>query len=245
MPELSLIVPVMNESKNIHFVTKRIKEALNGIDYEIIWVDDGSTDDTSAQILANANESTRLICFSRNYGQSSAMQAGIDHARGNYIAFIDGDGQNDPADIPRMLKILASSGADMVAGVRKNRKDNFLSRKLPSQVANFIIRRYTGVPASDLGCTLKVLRKDLAKQLCLGNGMHRFIPILAKKAGGHIVEIPVQHQKRINGKSKYGLSRVFRVIKDLQKLRNDQLIEKPVYQISMYYPDKSYSGRIA
>jgi glycosyltransferase involved in cell wall biosynthesis len=215
MKELSVVIPVMNEEDNIKPLIEAVTDALKGFDYEIVLVDDGSTDATKKRILENANESTRLVELRKNYGQSTAMSAGIDHANARYIAMIDGDLQNDPTDIPFMLELAKKEDWDVVAGNRKNRKDGMVLRKIPSKIANALIRRMTGVYIKDYGCTLKVFKKEIAEDLGLYGELHRFIPVLAKLQGARITQVDVKHHPRRFGKSKYGIGRTFRVLSDL------------------------------
>ena len=215
MPKLSLVISVYNEEKNILPLAERIKEALNGTDFEVIFVDDGSSDQTVQNALSIEDARFVLLRFKKNYGQSSALSAGIDYASGDYIVTLDGDLQNDPADIPMMLKIAEEGDWDLVAGNRKNRKDGFLIRKLPSRIANRIIRKTTGVKMKDLGCALKVFKKETAKNLDLYGEMHRFIAVMAALDGATITQVDVNHHPRVHGQSKYGLSRTFKVISDL------------------------------
>lgn len=215
MRELSLVIPVMNEEDNIQPLLETVREALKDIDYEVILVDDGSSDATRKRIVENADERTVLVELRKNYGQSTAMTAGIDHANGKYVALIDGDLQNDPSDIPFMLDLLKREDWDVVAGNRKNRKDGALLRKLPSKIANALIRRMTGVYIKDYGCTLKIFRKEIADDLGLYGELHRFIPVLAKLQGARMTQVDVKHHPRRFGKSKYGIGRTFRVLSDL------------------------------
>jgi len=215
MKKLSLVIPVMNEEENIEPLFKAIREALEGIDYEVILVDDGSTDATVYKIKELADSRTKLIVFNRNFGQTTAMAAGIDEANGELIATLDGDLQNDPSDIPTMIEKLEKEGWDVVAGRRANRQDGFLLRKIPSKIANWIIRKSTGVYISDYGCTLKLFKKDVAKNLGLYGELHRFIPVLARLYGAKMTEMDVKHHPRIYGVSKYGIGRTFKVISDL------------------------------
>lgn len=215
LPELSVVIPVMNEVENIKPMLDKIEKALQNISYEVIFVDDGSIDDTVEAIKKNSRQNTKLIEFSRNFGQTSAMAAGIEHASGKYIAILDGDLQNDPQDIPMMLKKLKAEGLDLLAGVRKDRKDGFILRKLPSKIANFLIRNLSKVEITDLGCTLKIFKTNLAKKLDLYGELHRFIPIIANIYGAKIAEVPVRHHPRKFGTSKYGIGRTFRVLNDL------------------------------
>ncbi|BCD67893.1 glycosyltransferase family 2 protein [Nitratiruptor sp. YY09-18] len=213
--KLSVVIPVMNEEDNIEPLFKALREALARLDYELIFVDDGSTDNTVQKIKELADERTKLIVFSRNFGQSLAMAAGIDAASGDVIATIDGDLQNDPRDIPLMLEKMQKEGWDVVAGVRANRQDGLVLRKIPSKIANWIIRKSTGVYLQDYGCTLKLFKKDVAKNLGLYGELHRFIPVLAKLYGAKMTEMNVRHHPRIHGQSKYGIGRTFKVISDL------------------------------
>src|SRR5215217_3001931 len=215
MKELSVVIPVMNEEDNIKPLLEAVRNALAGFDYEIVLVDDGSTDATKKRIVENADDRTTLVELRKNYGQSTAMTAGIDHANAKYIAMIDGDLQNDPTDIPFMLDLAKKEDWDVVAGNRKNRKDGMFLRKIPSTIANAIIRRMTGVYIKDYGCTLKVFKKEIAEDLGLYGELHRFIPVLAKLQGAKITQVDVKHHSRKFGKSKYGLSRTFRVMADL------------------------------
>jgi glycosyltransferase involved in cell wall biosynthesis len=205
----------MNEEENIKPLLEAVRSALKGFDYEVILVDDGSTDKTKQQVLENADERTVLVELRKNYGQSTAMTAGIDYSRGKYVALLDGDLQNDPTDIPAMLELLKKEDWDVVAGNRKNRKDGFVLRKIPSKIANAIIRRMTGVYIKDYGCTLKVFKREIAEELGLYGELHRFIPVLAKLQGAKITQVDVKHHARIHGKSKYGINRTFKVMSDL------------------------------
>ncbi len=218
MKELSVIITVLNEEENILPLIKATSEALQELDYELIFVDDGSTDGTRAKIKELLSDRIILIELKRNYGQSTAMAAGIDNARGEYIALMDGDLQNDPTDIPMMLNKLKSEDWDIVAGNRKNRKDGAVLRKLPSRIANTIIRRMTKVNIKDYGCTLKVFKYNIAADLGLHGEMHRFIPVIASMQGALITQVDVKHHPRQFGKSKYGLGRTFRVMSDLVML---------------------------
>ena len=215
MPELSVVITVMNEEENIQPLLAAISSALDGIDYEVILVDDGSTDATKKRILQFSDERTILVELRRNYGQSTAMTAGIDHSKGTYVALLDGDLQNDPIDIPSMLKLLKEEDWDVVAGNRANRKDGMLLRKIPSKIANALIRRMTGVYIKDYGCTLKIFKREIAEDLGLYGELHRFIPVLAKLQGANITQVDVKHHHRKFGKSKYGINRTFKVMSDL------------------------------
>lgn len=213
--KLSVVVTVYNEEDNVIPLCEKEYEALEGIDYELILVDDGSTDNTVENVRKIANNRTKLLVFNKNYGQSTAMSAGIDTAQGEYIVTMDGDLQNDPSDIPAMMAKLEESGMDVVAGVRANRQDGFVLRKFPSKIANWIIRRTTDVQLSDYGCSLRIYKSDIAKNLGLYGELHRFIPVLAKLQGAQMTEVDVKHHSRIHGESKYGINRTFRVMADL------------------------------
>ena len=213
--KLSVVVTVYNEEENVIPLCEKEYEALEGIDYELILVDDGSTDNTVKNVRKVANSRTKLLVFNKNYGQSTAMSAGIDTAQGEYIVTMDGDLQNDPSDIPAMMAKLEESGMDVVAGVRANRQDGFVLRKFPSKIANWIIRRTTDVQLSDYGCSLRIYKSDIAKNLGLYGELHRFIPVLAKLQGAQMTEVDVKHHSRIHGESKYGINRTFRVMADL------------------------------
>jgi glycosyltransferase involved in cell wall biosynthesis len=215
MRELSVVITVLNEEENIKPLLESVRTALSGIDFEIVLVDDGSSDNTRKQVLEYADERTILVELRKNYGQSTAMTAGIDYSRGRYVALLDGDLQNDPTDIPAMLELLKNEEWDVVAGNRKNRKDGFVLRKIPSRVANALIRKMTGVKIKDYGCTLKIFKREIAEELGLYGELHRFIPVLAKLQGARITQVDVKHHARIHGKSKYGINRTFKVMSDL------------------------------
>ncbi|WDF53541.1 glycosyltransferase family 2 protein [Mucilaginibacter sp. KACC 22063] len=215
MPELSVVITVLNEKDNISPLITAIDNALSAIDYEVVFVDDGSSDGTQQEIIKNANDRIKLVELRKNYGQSTAMTAGIDHTTGDYIALLDGDLQNDPKDIPFMLQKLKDEDWDVVAGNRANRQDGMVLRKIPSKIANALIRRLTGVYIKDYGCTLKIFRREIAESLGLYGELHRFIPVLAKLQGARITQVDVDHHARIHGKSKYGINRTFKVISDL------------------------------
>jgi len=230
MRELSIIITVKNEEENIKPLMESVRAALGGIDYEVILVDDGSTDKTKQQVLNNTDERTVLVELRKNYGQSTAMTAGIDYSTGRYIALLDGDLQNDPSDIRGMLDLLKREDWDVVAGNRKNRKDGMFLRKIPSKIANALIRRVTGVYIKDYGCTLKVFRREIAEELNLYGELHRFIPVIAKMQGARITQVDVKHHPRKFGKSKYGIGRTFRVLSDLVlMLFFRRYIQKPMH----------------
>lgn len=216
-PEVSVVVPIYNEVESILPLLEAIATNLkaSNLSYEIICVDDGSLDGSTELLKKQAalREDLRAVLLRRNYGQSAAMSAGFNHARGRAIVTLDGDLQNDPADIPLLLAKL-NEGYDLVSGWRKNRKDN-LSRTLPSKIANWLIGRVTGVELHDYGCSLKAYRAELAADVNLYGELHRFLPALAFIEGARIAEMPVRHYARKFGKSKYGLGRTFRVLMDL------------------------------
>ncbi len=178
MKKLSLVVCVYNEEPNILPLASQIKEALKSIDYEAIFVDDGSTDQTVAEVKKINDQHFTLVELKKNYGQSSALQAGIDQSDAEFVVLIDGDLQNDPADIPGMLKMIEKENWDMVAGVRANRKDGMFLRKIPSKLANYMIRKSTGTRMKDLGCTLKIFTRETIKSIHIYGELHRFIPVL-------------------------------------------------------------------
>ncbi len=213
--KISLVIPVMNEEGNIEPLLAQINQGLSDYDYEVVFVDDGSKDQTIPNIKKYSTENIKAVIFNKNYGQTTAMAAGIDEAEGDYIITLDGDLQNDPSDIPEMIQMLEAEEVDMVAGIRAKRKDGMFLRKIPSKIANAMIRRLTGVYLHDYGCTLKVFKRDIAKNLGLYGELHRFIPVLAQLQGAKLAEMPVKHHSRIHGKSKYGLGRTFKVISDL------------------------------
>jgi glycosyltransferase involved in cell wall biosynthesis len=220
-PELSLVIPLLDEEPNIeplYAELTRILDPLN-VTYEVILVDDGSGDGTFARVsdLQKRDPRVRAIRFTRNFGQTAAFAAGFAYARGRFIATLDGDLQNDPADIPRLLRIAATK--DIVCGWRKDRKDAFLTRHLPSMIANWLLTHVSGLHLHDNGCSLKVFRAEVVKPLRLRPGMHRYLPALASQLGPRVTEVVVNHRPRRFGRSKYGLSRTFRVIVDLVRLR--------------------------
>jgi glycosyltransferase involved in cell wall biosynthesis len=221
-PDVSIVVPMMNEESNVVPLVEAVREALAPrSSWELILVDDGSQDRTRDLIGSMAGEDSRvrLVPLARNYGQSTAMQAGFDRARGRVVVTMDGDLQNDPRDIPLLLDKL-SEGYDLVAGFRIRRQDRFVTRKIPSWIANRIIRWITGVSIRDNGCSLKAYRRELLARMRLYSEMHRFIPALAAAtAGARITEVGVRHHARERGESKYGLSRIFRVLADLMSIK--------------------------
>lgn len=215
---VSVIVPIYNEVDNLDTLCQQVTEVLDReyTDYEVIFVDDGSTDGSRQKLaeLASSNEHVRVIRFRRNFGQTAAMQAGLEHAEGDILVTLDGDLQNDPTDIPKLIAKLAE-GYDLAHGWRVDRHDAWLSRKLPSRIANRLISWTTGVAIHDLGCTLKAMRREIAEELELYGQMHRFIPILAAARGARCVEVATQHHPRRFGKSKYGITRTLQVLLDL------------------------------
>lgn len=213
--KLSVVVTVYNEEENIVPLIERVKEAMDGIDYELIYVDDGSTDGTLKTLREQMYDRLVVVEFRRNYGQSAALMAGIDVAKGEFIATMDGDLQNDPSDLPKMLQMAEEQNLDMVAGERANRQDGVLLRKIPSWIANYIIRTSSGVHLRDYGCAIRVMRAEVAKDLGLYGELHRFIPVLVSLETGRIQQIPVKHHARQFGVSKYGLGRTFKVVSDL------------------------------
>lgn len=214
---LSIVVPLYNEEDNVVLLTKKIHESLEGYQYQIIYVDDFSTDGTRRVVKGMKDEKVHLIILKKNYGQSLALAAGIDHAEGEYIITMDGDLQNDPSDIPQMLEHAVHDDYDVVTGIRQKRKDSLI-KKIPSKIANFLVRRVTKLDIKDNGCALKVFTRDIAKELNLYGEMHRFITLLAHLEGGQIKQVPVKHHARHAGVSKYGLERVFKVVADMMLL---------------------------
>jgi glycosyltransferase involved in cell wall biosynthesis len=216
--DLSVIIPIKDERDNLAPLHERLGAALAplGRTYELIFVDDGSTDDSFAVLtgLAAQDPCVKVVRLRRNYGQTPALQAGIDWSTGDILVTMDGDLQNDPCDIPMLLERLAE-GYDAVLGQRAKRQDSFLIRKLPSLLANWLIRKVTGVPIKDMGCTLRAMRRDLAESLPLYGEMHRFVPVLAQQHGACLLQVPVRHYPRTAGRTKYTLSRTFRVLLDL------------------------------
>lgn len=214
---LSIVIPLYNEEDNVLLLTEKIHESLSGYTYQIIYVDDYSGDRTKELVNGMKDPSVHLLALKKNYGQSLALAAGIDYAQGDYIITMDGDLQNDPADIPSMLSYVVNGEYDVVTGIRQKRKDSII-KKIPSRIANFLVRRVTKLDIKDNGCALKVFTKDIAKDLNLYGEMHRFITLLAHLEGGHIKQVPVRHHARHAGVSKYGLERVFKVVADMMLL---------------------------
>lgn len=232
-PELSIFLPVFNESDNIDPLHTRLTECLEkiGRSYEVIYVDDGSTDDSLERLrrIAEHDSRVRIIALRRNYGQTAAMSAGIDHARGEILIPMDADLQNDPADIGALLEVI-DQGFDVVSGWRRDRKDTWLTRKVPSAIANRLISRISGLELHDYGCSLKAYRREVLADVKLYGEMHRFIPIYAAWAGARVTEIPVRHHARRAGNSKYGLSRTIKVMFDLITIKfMSSYLTKPLY----------------
>ncbi len=214
---LSLVIPLYNEADNVLPLTQKIHEALEGYDYQIIYIDDFSTDATRSVVNGMKDSKVHLIALKKNYGQSLALAAGIDYAEGEYIITMDGDLQNDPSDIPQMLEFAVNQDFDLVTGIRQKRQDS-LGKKIPSKIANFLVRRVTQLDIKDNGCALKIFKRDVAKDLNLYGEMHRFITLLAHLEGAQIKQVPVKHHARHSGVSKYGLERVFKVVADMMLL---------------------------
>jgi dolichol-phosphate mannosyltransferase len=233
MKLISLVIPVYNERENITPLFESITDGLLGLQesYEIIFVDDGSIDGTADILrdLADKEDSIKVIQLRRNFGQTAAMMAGIDFAQGEVIIPMDGDGQNDPADIPKLLDKLAE-GYDVVSGWRKDRQDKRFRRVLISKLANRLISATTGVKLHDFGCSLKAYRREVIQSIRLYGEMHRFIPIYASWQGARVTEVPVNHYPRLSGTSKYGLERIFKVVLDLLVIQFLGRYEtKPIY----------------
>ena len=232
-PEISLFLPVLNEEDNLRPMHAKIREALEslGKTAEVIYVDDGSTDKSLQTLreIAASDDRVRVISLRRNYGQTAAMSAGIDAAKGDILIPMDADLQNDPKDIARLLEKL-DEGYDVVSGWRKNRKDKLIMRKIPSWIANSVISYIGGVPLHDYGCSLKAYRRDVIQDVKHYGEMHRFIPIYASWAGARVAEIPVDHHARTMGKSKYGISRTLKVVFDLMTIKFMASYQtKPIY----------------
>jgi glycosyltransferase involved in cell wall biosynthesis len=220
-PEVSVVIPLRDEAPNVLLLHEQLTAALAPLEvsYELILVDDGSEDDTFSHLirLCSQDRHVRVVQFTRDFGQTAAFAAGFAHARGRLIVTFDGDLQNDPADIPRLLSL--ASNYDIVCGWRKNRQDALLTRHVPSVVANWLIGVVTGIPIHDNGCSLKVFRAEVVKPLTLTPGMHRYLPALASQLGGRVTEVVVNHRSRQFGRSNYGLSRTFGVLRDIVRMR--------------------------
>ena len=231
--ELSIIIPIYNELGNLEPLANRILGVVEriGRSTEMIFVDDGSVDGSSERLdeIASRDDHVKVIHFNRNYGQTAAMMAGIDAAEGEVLIPMDGDLQNDPGDIPRLLEEL-DKGYDVVSGWRKDRRDDRLTRKFPSMAANWLISKISGVHLHDYGCTLKAYRRRVLEGVRLYGEMHRFIPIYTYWQGGRVTEIPVTHAPRLHGRSKYGMSRTFKVLLDLVVVKFlHSYGQKPIY----------------
>jgi glycosyltransferase involved in cell wall biosynthesis len=216
-PSVSVVVPVYNEVENLRSLHEALTGALGGRAYSLVFVDDGSSDGSLrvlGELAAEDPQHVRLVELRRNFGQTAAIAAGIDHADGEFIVLIDADLQNDPADIPNMLEKI-EQGYDVVSGWRVDRQDRLLTRKIPSRAANWLISRVTGVKLHDYGCTLKAYRREVLQGFRLYGEMHRFIPAYAGSVGARIIEMPVRHHPRLHGKTKYGLDRTTKVLLDL------------------------------
>jgi glycosyltransferase involved in cell wall biosynthesis len=220
-PHVSVVIPLRDEERNVLVLHEELTAALTplGIPYELILIDDGSEDATFARLteIHGRDPHVRVVQFTRNFGQTAGFAAGFAHARGRSIVTLDGDLQNDPGDIPRLLEIARDH--DIVCGWRKDRQDHLLTRHLPSVVANWLLGLVSGLPLHDLGCSLKVFRAEVVKPLKLRPGMHRYLPVFASQLGGRVTEVVVNHRPRRFGRSKYGLSRTFGVVRDILQLR--------------------------
>ena len=228
---ISIVIPIFNEEENIIKLSNSIKSALSKFDYEVIFINDGSTDNSEIKIneIIKKFNNFKLINLRRNYGQTAAMQAGFDNAMGKVIIPMDGDLQNDPNDIPILIEKL-NEGYDVVSGWRKNRYDKKFTRILPSKIANIIISKISGLHLHDYGCTLKAYKKEIIEDIKLYGEMHRFIPIYASWEGAKVTEIAVNHHPRIAGKTKYGLSRIPKVVLDLLVIRFfDKSLDRPIH----------------
>jgi glycosyltransferase involved in cell wall biosynthesis len=240
IPDISVVIPLLDEERNVEPLHAELTSVLRGIgmSYEIIMVDDGSRDATFEKLVdvQSRDPFVRAVRFRRNFGQTAAFAAGFARARGRLIITCDGDLQNDPRDIPRLLSV--ASTHDVVVGWRKRRQDSFVTRHVPSVAANWLIGLVTGIRLHDNGCSLKVFRAEVVKPLKLRHGMHRYLPALASQLGPRVTEVEVSHRPRQHGRSKYGLSRTFRVIGDLVCLRRlmrealqDETPAEPLYEI--------------
>ncbi len=237
-PDISMVIPLRDEELNVvplHEELTRVLERM-GVHYELVLIDDGSEDRTFDRLreLQAHDPRVRVIQFTRNFGQTAAFAAGFAHARGRFIVTLDGDLQNDPADIPRLLEL--AQDHDIVSGWRKDRKDAFLTRHVPSVIANWLLGLVTGIRLHDNGCSLKVYRAEVVKPLKLRPGMHRYLPALASQLGGRVAEVAVNHRARRHGTSKYGLSRTFTVVRDIMSLPAlmRQAVEPSASQPSLY-----------
>lgn len=253
-PEFSVVVPLHDEEPNVVPFYEELTRALQpaGTPYEVIFVEDGSTDRTFAMLgtIQQSDVRVRVIRFTRNFGQTAAFAAGFAHAKGRFIVTIDGDLQNDPADIPRLLALARNH--DIVCGWRKDRKDAYLTRYVPAAIANRLLGWVSGVRIHDNGCSLKVFRAEVVKPLKLRPGSHRYLPALASQLGRRITEVPVNHRPRQFGQSKYGLSRTFKVIADLARLRglmreavDPHAVVPRLYEIATLLPPYAEGAELA
>ena len=227
----SIIIPIYNEEDNIIKLSESILKSLSGLKYEVLFINDGSTDSSESIIekLTQSHSNIYLINLRRNYGQTAAMQAGFDHSKGDIVIPMDGDMQNDPRDIPILLDKI-NEGYDVVSGWRKERLDKKFTRIIPSKIANHLISKISGLPLHDYGCTLKAYKKEILNEIKLYGEMHRFIPIYAAWEGAKVTEIPVRHHARTAGKTKYGLSRIPKVILDILVIRFfDKSLDRPIH----------------
>jgi glycosyltransferase involved in cell wall biosynthesis len=232
MVKLSVIIAVYNEEDNIKPLINSINNALQhgGTEYEVIFVDDGSVDNTAKMIRENISRNITLIELKRNFGQTAAMKAGIDHASGEYIATLDGDLQNDPGDLLMMLDLIRKNDCDIITGIRADRHDDFFMRRIPSVIANFIVRKVTHTNIRDNGCGIKIFKSGILKELPLYGERHRFLASLAAMDGATVEQVEVKHHPRISGKSKYGLGRTLKVISDLILMTfSRKYSQKPMY----------------
>ena len=232
MVKLSVIIAVYNEEDNIKPLINSINNALQhgGTEYEVIFVDDGSVDNTAKMIRENISRNITLIELKRNFGQTAAMKAGIDHASGEYIATLDGDLQNDPGDLLMMLDLIRKNDCDIITGIRADRHDDFFMRRIPSVIANFIVRKVTHTNIKDNGCGIKIFKSGILKELPLYGERHRFLASLAAMDGATVEQVEVKHHPRISGKSKYGLGRTLKVISDLILMTfSRKYSQKPMY----------------
>ena len=230
--KISVVIPVYNEEGNITPLVDQVYEALNPskYDFETILINDGSRDKTVEEIKEQKGKNVVLIDLRKNYGQCPALKAGIDYATGDFIATLDGDLQNDPADLVKMMEVMEETGCDVVTGIRAKRKDDMFLRKIPSKIANSLVRKVSDTPIVDNGCAIKVFKADIAKDIPLYGEMHRFIAIFAINEGAKVEQIPVNHRARVAGESKYGLSRTFKVIADLMLMRfTNTYAQKPMH----------------
>ena len=233
---ISIVIPIYNEEANIDKLTESILAALSDVKYEVLFINDGSTDNSEKEIeeKIKVNSHIKLINLRRNYGQTAAMQAGFDHSKGEIIVPMDGDLQNDPKDIPILIDKI-NEGYDVVSGWRKTRLDKKYTRILPSKIANILISKISGVHLHDYGCTLKAYRKEILDEIKLYGEMHRFIPIYASWEGAKVTEVAVHHHPRMAGETKYGLSRIPRVILDLLVIRFfDKSLDRPIHLFGQF-----------